>query len=179
MPTLRTFVSCGLAAGALAACASFAVQPEEAPPAAAAPAPSHSAITPVPRDDPWWVERHESFNERAAQGAERGDIGGFAKLALRIVRVETGDLVSVHGSKVIAYLDSARPKDLNSLRNRLRDHALRLGFGDIEIEALGFPANEDAVRELLGAPAANPDHHGFSIKRPQRRGLSMKGARWT
>ena len=110
---------------------------------------------------------------------ERGDIGGFAKLALRIVRVETGDLVSVHGSKVIAYLDSARPKDLNSLRNRLRDHALRLGFGDIEIEALGFPANEDAVRELLGAPAANPDHHGFSIKRPQRRGLSMKGARWT
>ena len=109
---------------------------------------------------------------------EKGDIGGFAKLALKIVRVESGDLVSVHGKKIIAYLDSARPKDLNSLRNRLRDHALRLGFGDIEIEALGFPANEDAVRELLGAPAAIPEPQ-FSMKKAQRRGLSMKGARWT
>jgi hypothetical protein len=30
-----------------------------------------------------------------------------------------------------------------------------LGYGDIEIEALGFPANEDAVRDLLGAPPAS------------------------
>jgi KaiC/GvpD/RAD55 family RecA-like ATPase/DNA-binding NarL/FixJ family response regulator len=109
---------------------------------------------------------------------EKGDIGGFAKLALKIVRVESGDLVSVHGKKVVAYLDSARPKDLNSLRNRLRDHALRLGFGDIEIEALGFPANEDAVRALLGAPAAVPEK-ALSMKKPQRRGLSIKGAGWT
>ena len=109
---------------------------------------------------------------------EKGDIGGLAKLALKIVRVESGDLVSVHGKKVIAYLDSARPKDLNSLRNRLRDHALRLGFGDIEIEAFGFPANEDAVRALLGAPAAVAEQQ-LAIRKPQRRGLSMKGARWT
>ena len=109
---------------------------------------------------------------------EKGDIAGFARLALKIVRVESGDLVSVHGKKIIAYLDSARPKDLNSLRNRLRDHALRLGFGDIEIEALGFPANEDAVRKLLGAPAAMPDQQ-LTMKKASRRGLSIKGARWT
>ncbi len=28
----------------------------------------HSAVTPVPRKDEWWVKRHESFNVRAKQG---------------------------------------------------------------------------------------------------------------
>lgn len=84
---------------------------------------------------------------------EKGDITGLAKVALNIVRVESGDLVGVMGKRVICYLDSARPKDLASLKIRMREHALRLGYGDIEIEALGFPANEDAVREVLGAPA--------------------------
>ena len=28
----------------------------------------HSAVTPVPREDDWWVKRHESFNARAEQG---------------------------------------------------------------------------------------------------------------
>jgi hypothetical protein len=86
---------------------------------------------------------------------EKGDITGLAKLALNIVRVESGDLVGIQGKQVIAYLDSARPKDLASLKIRLREHALRLGYGDIDIQALGFPANEDAVRDLLGAPAAS------------------------
>lgn len=30
--------------------------------------PTHSAVTPVPRTDEWWVQRHESFNARARQG---------------------------------------------------------------------------------------------------------------
>ncbi|MHC4673064.1 MAG: platelet-activating factor acetylhydrolase IB subunit [Planctomycetota bacterium] len=29
---------------------------------------THSAVTPVPRTDEWWVKRHESFNARAQQG---------------------------------------------------------------------------------------------------------------
>jgi circadian clock protein KaiC len=86
---------------------------------------------------------------------EKKDAAGLAKLALDIVRVESGDLVGILGKRVITYLDSARPKDLASLKIRMREHALRLGYGDIEIEALGFPANEDAVRDLLGAPAAS------------------------
>lgn len=86
---------------------------------------------------------------------EKGEASKLAKLVLNIVRVESGDLVGIRGKEVIAYLDSARPKDLASLKIRLREHALRLGYGDLEIEALGFPANEDAVRELLGAPAAS------------------------
>lgn len=107
---------------------------------------------------------------------EKGDIGGLAKLALRIVRVESGDLVCVHGRKVIAYLDSARPKDLASLKLRLRDHALRLGYGDIEIEAFGFPANESAVRALLGAAAADSRP---SMKKTTRLRMPMMGDRRT
>ena len=84
---------------------------------------------------------------------ETGDVAKLARLVLNIMRVESGDLVGIHGSQVIAYLDSARPKDLASLRVRLREHALRLGHGDLDIHALGFPANEDDVRELLGAKA--------------------------
>jgi hypothetical protein len=86
---------------------------------------------------------------------EKGEIQGLAKVVLNIVRVESGDLVGVLGKRVVAYLDSARPKDLASLKIRMREHALRLGYGDIEIEALGFPANEDVVRDLIGAPAAS------------------------
>lgn len=86
---------------------------------------------------------------------EKGALPELAQLVLNIVRVESGDLVAIHGKRVIAYLDSARPKDLASLKIRMREHALRLGFGDIEIEALGFPANEDAVRALLGAPSVS------------------------
>jgi beta-glucosidase len=29
---------------------------------------THSAVTPVPREEQWWVERNESFNTRAQQG---------------------------------------------------------------------------------------------------------------
>ena len=29
----------------------------------------HSAVTPVPREEDWWVQRHESANARAKQGA--------------------------------------------------------------------------------------------------------------
>ncbi len=86
---------------------------------------------------------------------EKGDINGLAKVALNIVRVESGDLVFGDVDGTVAYLDSTRPKDLASLKIRMREHALRLGFGDIEIEALGFPANEDAVRVVLGAPAVS------------------------
>jgi hypothetical protein len=74
-------------------------------------------------------------------------------MVLDIVRVESGDLVALDGTEVLAYLDSARPKDLASLKIRLREHALRLGYGEVEIEALGFPADENKVRVLIGAPA--------------------------
>jgi KaiC/GvpD/RAD55 family RecA-like ATPase len=83
----------------------------------------------------------------------KGEIAGLATMVLDIVRVESGDLVALDGTEVLAYLDSARPKDLASLKIRLREHALRLGYGEVEIEALGFPADENKVRALIGAPA--------------------------
>lgn len=31
-------------------------------------APAHSAVTPAPRQDKWWQDRHQSMNDRVAQG---------------------------------------------------------------------------------------------------------------
>lgn len=38
------------------------------------PAAGNTAIGQESRPDKWWIERHESFNARAKQGAEKGDI---------------------------------------------------------------------------------------------------------
>lgn len=34
----------------------------------------HTAVTPVPRKDEWWVKRQESMNERVKKGAEAKDV---------------------------------------------------------------------------------------------------------
>lgn len=83
---------------------------------------------------------------------EQGSLATLSQLVLDVVRVESGDLVGVTEDSVIAYLDGARPKDLASLKVRLREHALRQGCGELSIEALGFPVNEAAVRALVGSP---------------------------
>jgi lysophospholipase L1-like esterase len=66
-----------LAAGTLAA--SPSPPPAGAAPPVSTPAPAatppHSAITPVARTDAGWVKRNEAFNDRARQGAAKGDIG--------------------------------------------------------------------------------------------------------
>jgi beta-glucosidase len=76
----------GAALLTLAAAPALALQPTAptAPPAkapdkpAATPKPdapkANSAIVPVDRKDEGWVKRQESFNARARQGAEKGDI---------------------------------------------------------------------------------------------------------
>lgn len=74
MPNLRTFVLCGLLGGSAAA-AALAPQPAAEPPAPARAAGAHSAVTPAPREHEGWMQRHRSFNERAARGARHGDIG--------------------------------------------------------------------------------------------------------
>lgn len=82
---------------------------------------------------------------------EKGTPEALARLVLDVVRVESGDLVGVlEDGRVVAYLDGARPKDLASLKVRLREHAYRLGSGEIDIEAMGYPANEGDVRALIG-----------------------------
>jgi len=84
--------------------------------------------------------------------AEQGDVDSLARLVLDAVRIESGDLVGIMDDRVFAYLDSARPKDLGALRIRLQEQALRSGLGELEIESMGFPANEDEVRSLVYRP---------------------------
>ncbi|MBX3381101.1 MAG: hypothetical protein KF805_13485 [Phycisphaeraceae bacterium] len=45
------------------------------PPGSDDPAPQvNFAAVPAPRKEQWWIDRNETFNQRAKQGAEKGDI---------------------------------------------------------------------------------------------------------
>lgn len=70
-PLLAAVAACPLAAATPPADAATPAPPGRAEPAQAA----NAATVPVPREDPAWLARHESFNERARVGAAKGDIG--------------------------------------------------------------------------------------------------------
>lgn len=70
-PLLAALAVCPIAAAA----AVHTVPPQPAPAAPEQAPAENAAVIPVPRNDPGWQARHESFNERARQGAARGDIG--------------------------------------------------------------------------------------------------------
>jgi lysophospholipase L1-like esterase len=64
------------AAALVASAALLLVQPAPSTdPRPATAQPANSATIPAPRSDEGWVKRHESFNARANQSAEKGDIG--------------------------------------------------------------------------------------------------------
>lgn len=50
-------------------------EPRKPAPAAQSEGTKNAAVVPVPRKDEFWVKRSESFDKRAKEGAEKGDIG--------------------------------------------------------------------------------------------------------
>lgn len=84
---LRLLLVVGLIACSPVFCMAQSPAAPAAPPAKAEPPktgqptpkakekPANSATEPASRSDERWTKRHESFNERAKQGAEKGDIG--------------------------------------------------------------------------------------------------------
>ena len=69
------------------------------------------------------------------------------------MRVDGGDLAGVSGPELTVYLHSARRKDVSPFIERLREEWRRIGKGEIEVETLSYPADEQRVQALLG-PAA-------------------------
>jgi lysophospholipase L1-like esterase len=64
------------ALSSLAAGLSSGMQPTTPSPAAdVQPSTKNAAAEPTPRTDEWWTKRNETFNARARQGAEKGDVG--------------------------------------------------------------------------------------------------------
>lgn len=83
-----------------------------------------------------------------------GDVMALADLALRMSRLDSGDLVGFEGRSVLLYLDGARPKDLKSYLGRLADEWRRLANDDMAVETFGYPADENQVRSFAGISPA-------------------------
>ena len=81
------------------------------------------------------------------------DARALSEVAIRTMRVDGGDLAAVDGAELSVYLHSARRKDVSPFVERLRDEWRRIGKGEIEVDTLSYPADEQRVQELFG-PAA-------------------------
>ncbi len=99
-------------------------------------------------------DRAPFFTLVTLRAPQRG-LDPVVDLALRNVRIEGGDLVGVDGDHVAVYLHSARRKDVVPFVERLRQDALKAGFGDLAVETAAYPADADRVQSLMnGAPSA-------------------------
>jgi KaiC/GvpD/RAD55 family RecA-like ATPase/CheY-like chemotaxis protein len=77
----------------------------------------------------------------------------LTRLALRNVRVESGDLVGADGDSVAVYLHSARRKDVVPFVERLKQDALRAGQGDLLVETATYPGDDTRLQRFLEQPA--------------------------
>lgn len=81
------------------------------------------------------------------------DARALSEVAIRTMRVDGGDLAGVDGPELSVYLHSARRKDVSPFVERLRDEWRRIGKGELEVDTMSYPADEQRVQELFG-PAA-------------------------
>jgi archaellum biogenesis ATPase FlaH/CheY-like chemotaxis protein len=81
------------------------------------------------------------------------DARALSAVAIRTMRVDGGDLAGVSGPELNIYLHSARRKDVSPFIERLREEWRRIGKGEIEVDTLSYPADEQRVQALIG-PAA-------------------------
>ena len=80
-----------------------------------------------------------------------GDVATVAEIVLRVGRVESGDLVGLLHGGVVLLADGARPRDLGSLLERIQAQWAERGTGGtLELETIGYPAEEERVRAMFG-----------------------------
>lgn len=80
-----------------------------------------------------------------------GDVASAAEIALRVGRVESGDLVGLLHGGVVLLADGARPRDLGSLLERIQAQWAERGTGGtLELETVGYPTEEERVRAMFG-----------------------------
>jgi KaiC/GvpD/RAD55 family RecA-like ATPase/CheY-like chemotaxis protein len=76
-------------------------------------------------------------------------VGTLAEAARAHLRVESGDLAGRLDGSVAVFLQSARRKDVAPFVSRMRDAWRAAGGGDLDVEMLAFPAEQEAVRRML------------------------------
>ncbi len=75
----------------------------------------------------------------------------LCRVALENSRVDDGDLVGIVGDHITILVDAARPQDAGRLSDRIQKAWSALGHEPLDIEVIGFPAEEQRVLEMVGA----------------------------
>lgn len=83
-----------------------------------------------------------------------GDVQALAALMIKILRVDSGDFAGVQGDGVIAYLEGARPGDLDGLLVRVDKEWAETGGPALAAERVGFPSDAERLYALLGLAVA-------------------------
>jgi KaiC/GvpD/RAD55 family RecA-like ATPase/CheY-like chemotaxis protein len=82
------------------------------------------------------------------------DVHALAALMVKILRVDSGDFAGVQGDGVIAYLEGARPADLDGLLARVDREWAEMGGPPLAAERVGYPADVERIYALLGLAVA-------------------------
>jgi KaiC/GvpD/RAD55 family RecA-like ATPase len=83
-----------------------------------------------------------------------GAVDTLADAARAHLRVESGDLAGRLDGEVAVFLHSARRKDVAPVVSRIRDAWRAAGGGELDVDTLAFPAEQDALRRMLDERSA-------------------------
>ncbi len=78
-----------------------------------------------------------------------GLLGPLGGVSLRTVRAVNGDLVAVTSTQVLIYLHGTGRKHARYFVERLRENWKNAGAGELVVDILGYPADQERIRTLL------------------------------
>jgi len=78
-----------------------------------------------------------------------GQLEPFSVVALHTVRAVNGDLVGVANGQLLVYLHATGRKHAPYFIERLRDNWQQAGRGELIVDVLAYPPDQDRLRTLL------------------------------
>lgn len=85
--------------------------------------------------------------------APPGELTNLAAVTLRTVRAVNGDLVGVANNQVLVYLHGTGRKHAPCFADRLRDNWQNEGQGELIVDYLTYPTDQERLRALLNSIA--------------------------
>jgi circadian clock protein KaiC len=82
-----------------------------------------------------------------------GELDKVGDVVLRTVRAVNGDLVAVANNQVLIYLHATGRKHAPYFVQRLRDTWQNVGQGELIVDILGYPGDQERIRTLLNSLA--------------------------
>jgi len=82
-----------------------------------------------------------------------GELERVGDVVLRTVRAVNGDLVAVANNQVLIYLHATGRKHAPYFVQRLRDTWQNVGQGELIVDTLGYPGDQERIRTLLNSLA--------------------------